>query len=122
MYTVHDLSSYHDGEVYDICQTNRHITNGDVIITNESFLIMYDAWPVRVIGESLIFHRLVEGYTFDNVFLSEGKDYRAQANQILNNPDALRARAIDPVAEEREEERAEQADWDQRTQNMLDDA
>jgi hypothetical protein len=122
MYQVHDLSSYHDGEVYDISQTNHYIEDGDVLITSSGFAIMYEAWPVRVTGESLILHRLVDGLTFDDVFTNDGKDYRAQANEILTNPDALIARAVDPVAELAEEERAESCAWDQRQQYLLDDA
>lgn len=122
MYQVHDLSDYNDGEVYDISQTNHFIEDGDIIIANNCFAIMFEAWPVVVTGESVILHRLIDGLTFDDVFANEGKDYRAQANEILTNPDALIARAVDPVAELEEEERAEACAWDQRQQYLLDDA
>jgi hypothetical protein len=109
-------------EAYDATQYCRHIEDGDVLIVEDGLAVMMKAWPTMVEGESTVFHRLADGYTFDDVFTEDGDDYRAQVAEIRANPDALRARALDTVAEIREDERAELADWDQRTQNMLDDA
>ena len=122
MYTVHDLTSLSMSEAYDATQYCRHIEDGDVLIVEDGLAVMMKAWPTMVEGESTVFHRLADGYTFDDVFTEDGDDYRAQVAEIRANPDALRARALDTVAEIREDERAELADWDQRTQNMLDDA
>jgi hypothetical protein len=122
MYTVHDLTSLSMSEAYDATQYCRHIEDGDVLIVEDGLAVMMKAWPTMVEGQSTVFHRLADGYTFDDVFTEDGDDYRAQVAEIRANPDALRARALDTVAEIREDERAELADWDQRTQNMLDDA
>jgi len=122
MYQVHDLSSYSDGEIYDITQTNHFIEDGDVIIANTCFALMFKAWPVVITGESSVFHRLTDGYTYDEVFADEYKTYLPQVHDITTNPDALLQRAVDPVAELAEEERAEACAWDQRQQYLLDDA
>ena len=122
MYSVHDLTSLSMSEAYDTTQYCRHITNGDVLIVEDGLAVMMKAWPTMVEGQSTVFHRLADGYTFDDVFTEDGDDYRAQVAEIRTNPDALRDRALDTVAEIREDERAELADWDQRQQNMLDDA
>jgi hypothetical protein len=110
------------GDAYDETQTNRHIEDGDVLIVGDGFAVMMKAWPTMVEGHSVMFHRLNEDYTFDDVYFNEGDDYRAQVKEIRNNPEALIARALDPVKERLEEERAEQCDWDQRSQYLLDDA
>ena len=122
MYAVHDLTSLSMGDAYDETQINRHIESGDVLIVSDGFAIMVKAWPTMVDDHSFMFHRLTDGYTFDDVYFNEGEDYRAQVKEIRNNPEALIARAVDPVKERLEEERAEMADWDQRSQYLLDDA
>lgn len=122
MYAVHDLASLSMGDAYDETQINRHIEDGDILIVGDGLAVMVKAWPTMVEGHSDMFHRLTEDYTFDDMFFNEGEDYRAQVKEIRNNPEALFWRALDPVKERLEEERAEMADWDQRTQNMLDDA
>ena len=122
MYAVHDLTSLSMGDAYDETQINRHIEDGDVLFVKDGFAVMMKAWPTMVEGQSTVFHRLTDGYTFDDVFTNEGDDYRAQVADIRDNPSALIARAIDPVAEREEEERAEECAWDQRQQYLLDDA
>lgn len=122
MYAVHDLTSLSMGDAYDETQINRHIEDGDILFVKDGFAVMMKAWPTMVEGQSTVFHRLTDGYTFDDVFTNEGDDYRAQVADIRNNPSALIARAIDPVAEREEEERAEECAWDQRQQYLLDDA
>lgn len=122
MYQVHDLTSLTMGEAYDETQTNRHIEDGDILFVEDGFAVMVKAWPTMVEGESTVFHRLTDGYTFDDMFANEGDDYRAQVKAIHDNPSGLIARAIDPVAEREEEERAEACAWDQRQQYLLDDA
>ena len=122
MYTVHDLTSLSMSEAYDATQYCRHIEDGDVLIVEDGLAVMMKAWPTMVEGQSTVFHRLADGYTFDDVFTEDGDDYRAQVAEIRANPDALRARALDTGAEIREDERAELADWDQRSQYLLDDA
>jgi len=122
MYAVHDLTSLSMGDAYDETQINRHIEDGDVLIVGDGLAVMMKAWPTMVEGHSFIFHRLADDWTFDDVFAYEGEDYRAQVREIRNNPEDLFDRAIDPVKERQEEESAEMADWDQRTQNLLDDA
>jgi len=122
MYQVHDLSSLSMGDAYDETQINRHIEDGDVLIVGDGLAVMMKAWPTMVEGHSFIFHRLADDWTFDDVFASEGDDYRAQVKEIRNNPEALFDRAIDPVKERQEEERAEECAWDQRQQYLLDDA
>jgi hypothetical protein len=122
MYQVHKLFEYNDGEIYDITQTNHFIKDGDIIIANTCFVLMFKAWPVVITGESSEFHRLTEGHTFEEVFADEYKDYLPQVIEIKTNPDALLDRAVDPVAELEEEERIEAYAWDQRQQYLLDDA
>jgi len=122
MYAVHDLTSLTMGEAYDETQINPHIEDGDVLIVTDGLAVMMKAWPTMVDGHSVMFHRLADDWTFDDVFASEGDDYRAQVAEIRNNPEALFERAIDPVAERMEEERAEACAWDQRQQYLLDDA
>ena len=122
MYAVHDLTSLSMGDAYDETQTNRHIEDGDILFVKDGFAVMMKAWPTMVEGQSTVFHRLADDWTFDDVFASEGDDYRAQVADIRDNPSALIARAIDPVAEREEEERAEACAWDQRQQYLLDDA
>lgn len=122
MYAVHDLTSLSMGDAYDETQINRHIEDGDILFVKDGFAVMMKAWPTMVEGQSTVFHRLTDGYTFDDVFTNEGDDYRAQVADIRDNPSALIARAIDPVAEREEEERAEECAWDQRQQYLLDDA
>ncbi len=114
MYSVHDLTSMSMKEAYDATQYCRHIEDGDVLIVEDGLAVMMKAWPTMIEGESNVFHLFINE--------SEYHEYHAQANEILTNPDALRARAVNTVAEIREEERAEQADWDQRQQNLMDDA
>jgi len=124
MYTVHDLTSMSMSEAYDATQYCRHIKDGDILIVEDGFGLLIDAWPTMVEGESTVFHKFASGYTFDDLARPDmgNKDYRAQVAEIRANPEALRARALDTVAEIREDDRAELADWDQRSQNMLDDA
>ena len=122
MYAVHDLTSLSMGDAYDETQINRHIEDGDILFVKDGFAVMMKAWPTMVEGQSTVFHRLADDWTFDDVFASEGDDYRAQVADIRDNPSALIARAIDPVAEREEEERAESCAWDQRQQYLLDDA
>ena len=122
MYQVHDLTSLTMGEAYDETQVNRHIEDGDILITGDGFAVMVKAWPTMVDDHSFIFHRLADDWTFDDMFACEGDDYRAQVKEIRANPEALYARALDPVAERLEEERAEDCAWDQRQQYLLDDA
>ena len=124
MYSVHDLTPMSMSEAYDATQYCRHIKDGDILIVEDGFALLIDAWPTMVDGESTVFHKFASGYTFDDLARPNmgNKDYRAQVAEIRTNPDALRDRALDTVAEIREDERAELADWDQRQQNMLDDA
>jgi hypothetical protein len=122
MYQVHDLTSLTMGEAYDETQTNPFIEDGDILIVTDGLAVMVKAWPTMVDGHSDMFHRLTDGYTFDDVYFNEGDDYRAQVKEIRTNPEALYARAVDPVAELLEEERAEACAWDQRQQLLLDDA
>ena len=124
MYSVHDLTSLSMGDAYDETQINRHIEDGDILFVKDGFAILIGAWPTMVEGESNVFHQFASGYTFDDLARPDmgNKDYRAQVAEIRTNPSALIARAIDPVAEREEEERAEECAWDQRQQYLLDDA
>ena len=124
MYSVHDLTSLSMGDAYDETQTNRHIEDGDILFVKDGFAILIGAWPTMIEGESNVFHQFASGYTFDDLARPDmgNKDYRAQVAEIRTNPSALIARAIDPVAEREEEERAEECAWDQRQQYLLDDA
>ena len=124
MYAVHDLTSLSMGDAYDETQINRHIEDGDILFVKDGFAILIGAWPTMVEGESNVFHQFASGYTFDDLARPTmgNKDYRAQVADIRTNPSALIARAIDPVAEREEEERAEECAWDQRQQYLLDDA
>ena len=124
MYSVHDLTSLSMGDAYDETQINRHIEDGDILFVKDGFAILIGAWPTMVEGESNVFHQFASGYTFDDLARPTmgNKDYRAQVAEIRTNPSALIARAIDPVAEREEEERAEECAWDQRQQYLLDDA
>ena len=124
MYSVHDLTSLSMGDAYDETQINRHIEDGDILFVKDGFAILIGAWPNMVEGESNVFHQFASGYTFDDLARPTmgNKDYRAQVAEIRTNPSALIARAIDPVAEREEEERAEECAWDQRQQYLLDDA
>jgi len=122
MYAVHDLTSLSMGDAYDETQINPHIEDGDILIVGDGFAVMMKAWPTMVEGQSVMFHRLADDYTFDDVYFNEGDDYRAQVKEIRDNFEALIDRAIDPVKERLEEERAEACAWDQRQQLLLDDA
>ena len=124
MYSVHDLTPMSMSEAYDATQYCEHIVDGDILIVEDGFALLIGAWPTMVEGESNVFHQFASGYTFDDLARPDmgNKDYRAQVAEIRTNPDALRDRALDTVAEIREDERAELAEWEQRQQNMLDDA
>jgi len=65
--TVHDMTQYSDGEVYDITQTDDDLEDGDVLkLSGGRLAVLVQAWPVMVVGQSDALHQLKPDKTWES--------------------------------------------------------
>lgn len=79
-FKVVDLSDLSDGEAYDVTQTDDSINDGDILkLDLGRWAILNRAWPVMVIGDSNVFHKLKNGGSWKTV---DGGRYLAAVSEI----------------------------------------
>lgn len=68
MNTIHYFETMTTGEVYDECQCNAYIKDGDILVADHgSVAILYVAWPTWVKGPVGEFHTTNEGFDWATV-------------------------------------------------------